>query len=89
MRSTLSDSRRYLLLTISDTGVGIKPEDLPRIFDRFFRTDNPLKIEAGGTGLGLSIVKPLVELLGGRIWVDSIVGEGSTFYIALPVATER
>lgn len=89
VRSTLSDSRRYLLLSISDTGVGIRPEDLPRIFDRFFRTDNPLKVEAGGTGLGLSIVKPLVELLGGRIWVDSIVGEGSTFYIALPVATER
>ncbi|WP_299643978.1 GAF domain-containing protein [uncultured Chloroflexus sp.] len=89
VRSTLSDSRRYLLLSISDTGVGIRPEDLPRIFDRFFRTDNPLKVEAGGTGLGLSIVKPLVELLGGRIWVDSIVGEGSTFSIALPVATER
>lgn len=89
VRSTLSDGRRYLLLSISDTGVGIKPEDLPRIFDRFFRTDNPLKVEAGGTGLGLSIVKPLVELLGGRIWVDSIVGEGSTFFIALPVATDR
>ncbi|MCS6889619.1 MAG: ATP-binding protein, partial [Chloroflexus sp.] len=89
VRSTLSDNRRYLLLSISDTGVGIRPEDLPRIFDRFFRADNPLKVEAGGTGLGLSIVKPLVELLGGRIWVESTVGEGSTFFIALPVAAER
>lgn len=88
-RSMLSDNRRYLLLSISDTGVGIRPEDLPRIFDRFFRTDNPLKVEAGGTGLGLSIVKPLVELLGGRIWVESVVNQGSTFFIALPVAPER
>ncbi|MEF3274669.1 MAG: GAF domain-containing protein [Chloroflexus sp.] len=88
-RSMLSDNRRYLLLSISDTGVGIRPEDLPRIFDRFFRADNPLKVEAGGTGLGLSIVKPLIELLGGRIWVESVVGQGSTFFIALPVANER
>ena len=89
IRSTLSDNRRYLLLSISDTGVGIRPEDLPRIFDRFFRSDNPLKVEAGGTGLGLSIVKPLVELLGGRIWVESTVGVGSTFSIVLPVAGDH
>lgn len=89
VRSTLNTNHRYLLLSISDTGVGIRPEDLPRIFDRFFRAENPLKVEAGGTGLGLSIVKPLVKLLGGHIWVESTVGQGSTFYIALPVATER
>jgi len=89
IRSTLSDNRRYLLLSISDTGVGIRPEDLPRIFDRFFRSDNPLKVEAGGTGLGLSIVKPLVELLGGRIWVESTVGVGSTFSLVLPVAGDH
>ncbi len=88
VRSALTNKRRYLLLSISDTGVGIRPEDLPRIFDRFFRTDNPLKVEAGGTGLGLSIVKPLVELLGGRIWVESQVGKGSTFFVALPVAAD-
>lgn len=88
-RSTLSENRRYLLLSISDTGVGIRPEDLPRIFDRFFRGENLLKVEAGGTGLGLSIVKPLVELLGGRIWVESTVGIGSTFSIIMPIAGEH
>lgn len=88
-RSALSENRRYLLLSISDTGVGIRPEDLPRIFDRFFRGENLLKVEAGGTGLGLSIVKPLVELLGGRIWVESTVGIGSTFSIIMPIAGEH
>jgi len=60
-----------------------------RIFDRFYRTDNPLKIEAGGTGLGLSLVKPLVQLLGGQIWVTSELGVGSTFSFILPAIEGR
>ncbi|NTU80813.1 MAG: GAF domain-containing protein, partial [Chloroflexales bacterium] len=87
VRDTVIPGRRYTQLSIHDTGVGIAVEDLSRIFDRFYRTENPLKIEAGGTGLGLSLVKPLVELLGGRIWVRSTPGEGSTFSFILP-ATE-
>jgi signal transduction histidine kinase len=86
VREHLVLERRYVQAAVRDTGVGISAEDLPRIFDRFYRTENPLKIEAGGTGLGLSLVKPLVELLGGRIWATSVLGEGSTFYIILPVA---
>ncbi len=78
--------QRYLQVNIRDTGVGISAEDLPRIFDRFYRTENPLKIEAGGTGLGLSLVRPLVHLLGGRMWVRSAVGTGSTFAFVLPAA---
>ncbi len=88
VRDTLTQGRRYTQLSIRDTGVGIAAEDLPRIFDRFYRAENSLKIEAGGTGLGLSLVKPLVELLGGRIWARSVVGEGSTFSFILP-ATEH
>jgi signal transduction histidine kinase len=61
----------------------VSPGEIERIFDRFYRTENPLKVEAGGTGLGLSLVKPLVELLGGRIWAESELGVGSTFHLLL------
>lgn len=78
---------RFILVDVRDTGVGIAPEDQPRIFDRFYRTENALKIEAGGTGLGLALVKPLVRLFGGRIWVRSTVGQGSTFSFVVPGAS--
>ncbi|NTV62646.1 MAG: GAF domain-containing protein [Oscillochloris sp.] len=84
LRSSVAADKRYAQVNIRDTGVGIDREDVSRIFDRFYRTENPLKIEAGGTGLGLSLVKPLVELLGGKIWVESTLGEGSTFSFILP-----
>ncbi len=84
VRNQVALDRRYLQVIIRDTGVGISAEDLPRIFDRFYRTDNPLKIEAGGTGLGLSLVRPLVHMLGGRMWVRSTLGAGSTFAFVLP-----
>ncbi|MFV9505214.1 MAG: ATP-binding protein [Oscillochloridaceae bacterium umkhey_bin13] len=86
VRDTLAQGQRFARLDIRDTGVGIAEADQARIFDRFYRTENPLKIEAGGTGLGLSLVKPLVQVLGGRIWVRSTVGEGSTFSLILPAA---
>lgn len=86
IHDSLASDRRYVRATVIDTGVGVSEEDLPRIFDRFYRTENPLKIEAGGTGLGLSLVKPLVELLGGRIWAESTLGEGSKFSFVLPAA---
>lgn len=75
---------RYVQIDVRDTGVGIAPEDVPRIWERFYRTENPLKVEAGGTGLGLSLVKPLIKLLGGRIWVESRLNEGSVFSFVLP-----
>jgi len=77
---------RYIQIDVRDTGVGIAPDDVPRIWERFYRTENPLKVEAGGTGLGLSLVKPLVRLLGGRIWVESKINVGSTFSFVLPAA---
>lgn len=82
----LKPGARYVQIDIADTGVGIPPEEHERIFDRFYRTENPLKVEAGGTGLGLSLVRPLVELFGGRIWVRSASGEGSTFSFIIPAA---
>ena len=86
LREGLNPKGRFALVEVRDTGVGIAPADLERIFERFYRAENPLKIEAGGTGLGLSLVRPLIELFGGRIWVRSTLGEGSTFSLAIPAA---
>jgi signal transduction histidine kinase/GAF domain-containing protein len=79
---------RFLLLSVRDQGIGIGSEDLPRIWERFYRVDNSNTRRIGGTGLGLSITKALVELHGGRIWVESVVGKGSSFFFTLPIATE-
>ena len=70
---------------VSDTGIGISPEDQKRLFQKFFRADNSSTREAGGTGLGLVIAKTIVELLGGAIWVDSEPGQGSRFTFTLPL----
>ncbi|HVN57338.1 MAG TPA: ATP-binding protein [Bacteroidales bacterium] len=72
-----------LVFRISDTGIGIKPADQPKIFDRFVKFDYK-EMNHEGSGIGLSIVKKLTGLLEGRIWFESIVGQGSDFYFALP-----
>ncbi|MFN0036679.1 MAG: ATP-binding protein, partial [Saprospiraceae bacterium] len=74
-----------LLLTVSDTGAGIPPEDLPNIFDRFYQADNLEKAKAGGTGIGLALTKELVQLMGGQIGVESTVGKGTRFTVTLPI----
>jgi PAS domain S-box-containing protein len=73
----------YLQFFVKDTGSGISEENFSRIFDRFYQIENPF-IKPGGTGLGLSICKAYVELMGGRIWLESEPGKGSTFYFTLP-----
>jgi len=79
----------FIQVDVSDTGIGIAAEDQDKIFERFFRADHPLVRETDGTGLGLPIVKSLVELHGGRIWVESELGKGSTFSFTLPVSREE
>lgn len=74
-------------ISVADTGVGIAPEDLPRIFERFYKTDRSRA--TGGTGLGLSISKHIVQAHGGRIWVESAQGKGSTFSFAVPIAKRQ
>ncbi len=76
-------------LSISDTGVGVSPEDHEKIFQEFEQVDNPQSRKKGGTGLGLAICKKLVEMHGGRIWVTSRLGTGSTFHFTLPVVRDR
>lgn len=71
---------------VADTGVGIAPEDLPHVFDRFYRSDKSRSRGSGGSGLGLAIVRSLVELHGGRVGVKSRPGEGSVFTVTLPQA---
>jgi signal transduction histidine kinase len=77
----------YLLVSVSDTGGGIAPEDQRRVFQRLYRADNPLIAGLGDTGVGLSIAKSLVEAQGGRIWVESEMGVGSTFSFILPLSS--
>jgi two-component system, OmpR family, sensor histidine kinase VicK len=71
-------------LFVQDTGVGIPEEDVPHMFQKFYRVDNSATRTIGGTGLGLFISRKIVELYKGRIWVESEAGKGSTFYINLP-----
>jgi two-component system, OmpR family, phosphate regulon sensor histidine kinase PhoR len=83
--SAIEKDKREIQFSIEDDGMGIPREDIPRIFERFYRVDKGRSQELGGTGLGLSIVKHLVQAHGGRVWVESQLGEGSTFYFTLPI----
>jgi signal transduction histidine kinase len=74
-----------VLMGVSDRGIGIAADDLPRIFDRFYRAKNALTQQTRGAGLGLSICKSLVEAHGGQIWAESQPGAGSTFFFAIPL----
>lgn len=81
-----ANAKDEVQVDVSDTGVGVAPEDQERVFERFFRGEHPLVLETPGTGLGLPIVKQLVEMHHGRIWMKSkgVPGEGSTFSFTLP-----
>ncbi|MBR1801980.1 PAS domain-containing protein [Candidatus Saccharibacteria bacterium] len=76
-----------VLVNVTDTGIGISPDDLLHIFQKFYRVDNSQTREIGGTGLGLYIVKMRAEAMGGKVWAESSFGEGSTFYLSLPRLT--
>ena len=81
---TASAHEGFVRIEVADTGMGIPEEDLPRIFERFYRVDKARSSELGGTGLGLSIVKHIVELHNGSVGVESAEDFGSKFWIILP-----
>jgi two-component system, OmpR family, phosphate regulon sensor histidine kinase PhoR len=83
--ASCSDSR--VIVTVADTGIGIPQAEQERIFERFYRVDAARSREAGGTGLGLSIARHIMQAHGGRLWVESAVGEGSRFHFSIPVAS--
>jgi two-component system phosphate regulon sensor histidine kinase PhoR len=84
IRVSGSNDQKRVLIVVEDNGIGISKEDLPRIFERFYRSDRSRSREMGGTGLGLSIVKHIVQAHGGTVEVTSRLGAGSKFTVALP-----
>lgn len=74
----------HVVISVKDTGIGIPSEDLPHLFQKFYRVDNKETNEIGGTGLGLYLVRKLAEILQGRVWAESEYGKGSTFFIEIP-----
>lgn len=81
-------SKGEIIFSVQDTGFGIQPEDIPHLFDRFYRGEQPKNVDVPGTGLGLGIVKEIVDLHFGKITVDSVPAEGSTFTVLLPPASQ-
>ena len=87
LEATRDDDR--VKITLADTGIGIPHDDLPRIFERFYRVDKARSREVGGTGLGLSIVKHIIERMNGTVSVESQLGRGSTFSLLLPAVPQK
>ena len=78
----------FVLVSVADTGLGIPPDEIGHVFERFRRVRSGAAQSIPGTGLGLTIVKQIVEMHGGKIWVESAVGHGSAFHFTVPLAVE-
>jgi two-component system phosphate regulon sensor histidine kinase PhoR len=85
----LSADDEQVTVYVRDTGMGIPPDEQPRVFERFYRGREAIAAGIPGNGLGLAVVRAVAEAHGGRAWVESVPGEGSTFYVALPRAGGR
>jgi signal transduction histidine kinase len=83
----LTGNNQVVQIYVRDTGGGIPADDIPHLFQKFYRVDNSATRTIGGTGLGLFICRKIIELYQGRIWVESQLGKGSTFFINLPRLT--
>jgi len=75
--------------SVSDTGPGIPEDQREKIFEEFQQVEGAVAKAKGGTGLGLAIAKRIIELHGGRVWVESVLGKGSTFFVSVPIKAER
>ena len=85
--SSPADYRKEMVIEVKDNGIGVTTADLPRIFERFYKSDRARTRSQGGTGLGLAIARHLIETHGGRIWVKSKEGKGSTFFFTIPTVS--
>jgi signal transduction histidine kinase len=88
VRITATATDGHFTVAVTDTGPGIPPQELNRVFEQFHQIDNSNTKAKGGTGLGLAIAKQIVEMHGGRIWVESTLGQGATFQMQLPIRAE-
>ena len=88
VRITATAMNSHFTVAVTDTGPGIPAEELKRVFEQFHQIDNSNTKAKGGTGLGLAIAKQIVEMHGGRIWVESTLGQGATFQMQLPIRAE-
>lgn len=84
----ISATAQTVVVRVRDTGLGIPAHDLPYVFERFYRVDDPRHAEIEGTGLGLAICQSIIEQHQGRIWAESVVGQGSVFSFELPLQAE-
>jgi len=82
---SMSQEAHHVLVRITDTGIGISQEDQKRVFERFFKADRSHSRKYEGSGMGLAIVKQIVSLHKGDVWVESELGQGTTFIITLPI----
>jgi two-component system phosphate regulon sensor histidine kinase PhoR len=88
-RPATLDGHPAVDLAVADTGIGIPSQDVPRLTERFFRVDRARSRELGGTGLGLAIVKHIVQAHGGRLTIESVLGQGTTVRVTLPAGRQQ
>jgi signal transduction histidine kinase len=85
----LQPSPASLTFAVQDSGIGIQKEDLKRLFEKFYRGTNRDALSQRGTGLGLAIVRSIAERHGGKVWVESVLGKGSKFFLQIPLAQPK
>ncbi|UPT74447.1 MAG: GAF domain-containing sensor histidine kinase [Elusimicrobiota bacterium] len=86
VRVVARDKGEFIMVSVSDDGIGIPPEDREKVFERFYRAGNRSEVNAPGTGLGLAIAREVVDKHGGKIWLESELGKGTTFHFVVPAA---
>ncbi len=86
VRVRVQDKGEFVMVSVSDDGIGIPPEDREKVFERFYRAGNRSEVNAPGTGLGLAIAREVVDKHGGKIWLESELGKGTTFHFVVPAA---
>ena len=84
MRVRVQDKGEFVMVSVSDDGIGVPADDREKIFERFYRAGNRSEVNAPGTGLGLAIAREVVDKHGGKIWLESELGKGSVFHFVIP-----